>query len=326
MSDAGQCEALIREAGRHFRVAPIEEHQKRGEQVRRVLMFGRGGAPRIAVTFIRSPGQSPKIVATTPAERGGEASTSIETPLSAEEWEEVIERSQHFHRTLAPEPTEMRGIIVCSDGTPVVAEASDPRSPDAYSDAPLRRRAEHDCFGLTEAFENWAADFALARFPECAWLRVHGLAANILAACARFSGDKVAAAQAYNMVREWPELSEPEHLAAFRNHFVLGARLIWNGETVAGDAAEAWLARTSGEDGGSYLHTSAHGESAYRVRTRGILQRWQGDRRWIAPVEMAWETSTVGARVRRVEVGAFKPMGPICTLNIRRLNADPNCR
>jgi hypothetical protein len=224
----------------------------------------------------------------------------------------VIDRSSFFHRALPPEPEPERtngDITVCSHGWGTYVESSDPRELDSWRPAGVRQRAESNCDqGLTSHFAFWAARFAVSKLPYCSDLSDRNSGSpRLLATCAGFSGDRVAAADLYRHHAAAPQNVREDPAVFFRDD----AQFEWEGNRVERDAAQVWRSRISGAAGSSYYQRTAHGETSERIRTTGVLERRQDESGgepslWRAPVQMTWEHAHGSFQVTRAVIGKFE--------------------
>ena len=305
-----------------FGAPPIEELQASGAQVRRAFFIDDYGRPVVAVTFVRAPGTDAKVAISTPTGPTSGMGARVEATLALSDWEELVERSTYFHRALLPElrptePTDEDPIVVCSHGWGTYVEANDPASLDSGQPSGIRRRAESSCDrGLTSDFAFWMATYAVSKLPYCSDLAEYDFAPTLLAQCARFTGDRGAAAELFGALRRRGGGQALQETVA--PLFAHDAQLEWEGLRVENGSPQTWRARTMGDRGrSSYFQWSAHGETAERVRTSGFLERWQdepGGRSslWRAPVEMVWERRLGSFEIKRAVVGRFERIEGRC--------------
>ena len=308
-----------------YGLAKASDLVAQGTQVRRAMFIDGYGRNTVAVEFRRLPGRDPSVAIYLPRPDTGQglAAPALEAAVPLSEWEAVGERGGFFDRRLVPDetPSEPGSIRICSHAWVYFVESTDPTERDARKR--IRRRVENACAqGLTEDYAIFLTEVAVRLIPACAALDAdfHRNAATILNVCGRFTGDRVAAAQAYNSVAELRGGGHGDQLPLLRRLFY-GTVLDWNGERIERGVAEAWLARTSGEAPAGYFTVSVHGESARRVRMTGRLERWESPGvgsnapsvLWRAPVEFVWSLNDVSTfSIERATVGRFERVEGIC--------------
>jgi hypothetical protein len=327
-----------------YGLASAASHVEAGAEIRRAMFIDGYDRDTVAVEFRRAPGSGPQVAIYLPRGTGeaGRAEPALTGAVPLADWEELERRSLYFDRRLVPAPEPRSGegdetITVCTHAWTYAVEYTDPAQRSASRR--LRRRVENACDGaLTGEYATLLSDVAARLLPGCAALdrRLHRNNASLLNVCARFSGDRAAAAMVYNRIGELRGGGRADHLPLLRSLFAPGARLEWNGELIERRVAEAWLARTSDADNASYFTRRLHGESAQRVREEGVLQRWriEGDEEtgrsvlWSAPVELVW-TLHLGTQFRIAEarVGAFERVDDVCASgSLTGLGIPNNCR
>jgi hypothetical protein len=304
-----------------FGLPSAESRRAAGDQVRRVMIFGRVRNPVIAIEFRRAPGREPSVAIYRPAPEGttGTVEPAYEAAIPPAEWERVGTAGAFFDRVLAPLPPDPRpdgAIAICSDAWLDIVEAADPEA-----DSPRRRvrvRVEDGCeHGLAEAYARELADAALRLLPACTAIPAEaGFAELRLAACARLAGDRMAAAQALGVVLRLRDGTEPDRLNAA---FASDARLDWVGRATSGaaGAAESWT-RNLRDLRASFFPDRLTGETAGRVRVTGDLEYWrdEGSRPmlWTAPVELIvqYSPNDRAFHVVQASVGAFAQARHFC--------------
>jgi hypothetical protein len=286
----------------------VEQLRDGGAQVRRVFYVDGNGFDVIALSFVRGPASPPEVTVHFPPREGQPPREPLRAQLTPTVWNDVLQRSEIFDRTLAPvagpEPVRL-----CSHSWTYTAEASDPA--EAFAQATMRRATQDACDeGLVQPFAVALYQIAAPLFPQCDLLDrdQHRNGATLLAQCGMLSGDTIAAAEAYNRIGGLKGGGNPEYLPLLRS-ILHGATLEWDGVRL-GSAPEAWLARTSGASIASFFPLAARGETSARVRMTGTFERWVdlpgGSVRENAPVELIWVRRQDGSfTVSRAVVGAF---------------------
>lgn len=297
-----------------YQLEPIERLREHGAQVRRIFYVDGYGRDLIALSFIRPRGGDPAVTVHYPRRDGAAPREPMRALLPASTWQDVLLRTSHFDRRLAPRdpsPTAPDAISICLHGWVSTVEAADPHERES---AGTRRAVENACAeGPVAPLATALSNVALPLFPACAALdpERHRGAAGQLAACAMLEGDRLAAAEVMN--EAWPLIhaDAAEDLSGLRPLFLEEAVLDWNGERhERGGVAEAWLERKLRPMPSGLYVTSYRGQSADRVQVRGILVRRDSETATSeAPVEMTWlRARGFGPRVERITVGAFAAM------------------
>jgi hypothetical protein len=296
-------------------------------ELRRAMFVDGYGRHTVAVEFSRAPGSEPRVAVYLPRPEGatGVAEPALAASAPLADWEETATRARYFDRRLVAEPAPREAdetIVFCSHAWLYVVEYVDPAAGAASQR--LRRRVENACDGaLTGEYATFLSDVAARLLPGCPELdrRLHRNSASLLSVCGRFSGDRSAAAEAYNYIGELRGGGNNRHLPLLRRLFAPGARLDWNGEAIERNVPETWDARTSEELNASYFTRRIHGETAGRVRVEGSLERWVDEEDeetgrsvlWVAPVELVMTQQPGGNfAIDSARVGAFERVEGIC--------------
>jgi len=304
-----------------FGLRSAEGSRAAGEQIRRVMIFGRVGNPLVAVEYRRAPGREPVVGIYGPASEAvrGRAEPAYEAAIPPAEWDRLGSAGAFFDRALVALPAEPRAdgaIVVCSDAWLDIVEATDPDE-----ESPRRRlrvAAQDTCqHGLANAYALELARTAVRLLPACGAISGEGgFAPMILAACAKLSGDRMAAAHAYEVTRDAQDGHEPDRVS---HAFAPDARLDWMGQSTEGPgrAARNWAANLR-EQLANFFPDQLRGESASRVHVTGHLERWQEEAGesvlWNAPVELVAELSRNDREfhIARASVGAFARARHFC--------------
>ena len=187
-----------------------------GVTFRRMMFVDGYGNDVVAVEFTRKPGQSPRVQIETPKSAEGGQPTELLATIGQRDWNEIIDRSRRFDQKLAREVEKTKaddsGIItLCLHGWFVVAEAGDAErlQPNVVGQemrpASIRRDAEGSCAkGLTAPYAFQMADVALRLLPECQSIEKESVRniPQLLARCHSMGGDRLAAADAMEMVEK----------------------------------------------------------------------------------------------------------------------------
>lgn len=208
-----RCSAAKQEEMRAlYRVPSIEAYA--GATVRRIFYVDGYGNDTVAIEFIRAADKDPLVRVHFPKSKGEEPIAPIEQLLTLDQWQEIIDSSEHFDRqfaTTAPLETKVRGkpegedIVLCIHSWVYWAEAVDvgkkARSTvnDACNDQPV------------EKFAWLAAKIARQALPFCAALdkKFSRNEATLLRSCSKLSGDRLAAAEVWNRANGLRSIDTP---------------------------------------------------------------------------------------------------------------------
>lgn len=300
-----------------FGVQPIEELQAAGAQVRRAFYVDGYGRDMVAIAFVRAPGRDPMLFVHYPRE-GDILPTPATALVPASTWERVLSGSAHFDRALVSEPpaSDPDVFTVCLHSWVYSVEAVDPAV--GRAGPKLRREVEDSCQdGLAAPYAGELAELALPLLPYCAALdpEQHRNTVSLLKACRLLNGDRMAAAEAFNLLSELRYIDQGER-AVLNQVFGQSVVLDWAGEQISGGmsaTADAWYRRvTEGERTSLYID-SVTGVRADQVRAEGQLVKYvdgSNDERvqMVAPVTFQLEDSRdgLGLRLSRATVGAFR--------------------
>ena len=295
-----------------YGLQPIEAHARAGDQVRRVIYVDGYGRDMVAIAFVRAPGRDPAVSVHFPREDG-----SLPPPLTASVptnvWAQVLERSVHFDRDLVPlKPQADQGVIsMCLHAWVYTVEATEqgPREDDGLR---VRRKVQDACAnGLAEEYANTLPGFALPLFPACAALdrEQHRNVATLLNECRKLGGDRLAAAEAFNLLSRLDDGSEVYGVFGQR------ATVDWTGERTSGSTqavVAAWSRGMANPERATLYIGRVTGERADHVRAEGELVRYvdgAGDTRVLMTAPVTFELTDIrdgqGVRVTRATVGAF---------------------
>lgn len=303
-----------------FGVKTIEAHRDAGDQVRRAFYVDGYGRDLIAIVFIRPKGGDAALWVHFPKDRAGNGSEPLRSSVPARLWEEIVERSAHFDRTLAPAPKVKRDpdggqeITMCLHSWVYTIEASDLADAENRP-ATVRRKTEDACDnGLGQAYANELQKAAVPLLPHCDRLdrSQHRNEATLLSDCRLLRGDRLAAAEVMNRIHLLRSVDGPADAVLIRGLFDSGARIMWAGETVADPrgGADGWAKKIGEGQGRTTLYYDhIEGESAGRVRFVGSLSRLNADGEGYqtAPVEQIWIRRFGDFVIQSVTVGAFEP-------------------
>ena len=292
----------------------IEEHQRAGDQVRRVMYVDGYGRDVVAISFVRAPGREPIASVYFPRREGEAAMEPLRAAVPNGVWEDILRRSGLFDRTL--EPLAKAEPEICLHSWVFVVEANDPGRAN-YTPPALRRKTEDACSnGLARAYAE-VERAALPLFPHCARLDPdqHRNEATQLAACRILRGDRMAAAEVMNRANELRFVRGVEDRQRIASLFAHSVTIDWQGERASAgmlDAAALW-ARKLGEAPANLFISDIQGLAADRARLTGFFSRAVNDgnetptKYFTAPVELVWVFGSAQEwEVERATVGAWK--------------------
>lgn len=300
-----------------YGLQPIEGHARAGDEVRRAFYVDGYGRDMVAIMFVRAPGRDPILSVHFP--RDGDVIVPPATaPVPAAIWAEVLVGSRYFDRALAPLPanTDPNVISICLHSWVYTVEATQPSGREG-EDMRVRRKAEDACAdGLAADYAGQLQSLALPLLPYCAALDPdqHRNGASILNACRLLSGDRLAAADGFNLLGTIRSIEAGDRRAVV-NAFAQQATIDWAGVQTSGGlnrVPDAWLLGST--DGGrANLHISrVVGERVDRVSAEGEVSRYvdgPNDTRilMVAPAtfELRDRGDGLGLRITRATVGAF---------------------
>jgi hypothetical protein len=300
----------------------IEDHARRGDEVRRVFYVDGYGRDLIAISFVRAPGRDPAAFIHFPRRIGERGTPALQAPVPHRIWGDVLQRSGLFDREMLPRATDKQELNVCLHAWLFLAETNDPARADG-GDALVRRKVEDACQdGPVGAFATELQQMALPLFPHCDRLdpSQYRNAAAQLSACRLLSGDRVAAAEVMNRtdaLRGFRSPSDREQIAGLFGHSV---RIDWAGEQRELGmipAGQYWADKLRAVGGANFYLEKVEGQSADKVRLTAAFSRIEdppGEGRSIhhrAPVQLTWQFGPSQQwEIVAVTVGAWKRREP----------------
>lgn len=288
----------------------------------RVFIFDAWMKHHIAITVERSAGSSPILTLHAPPRpdrQGSQAIAPLSVPIAIDNWYTVRRRASLFERLLVPEPEEPGVIRICTGHGPLFfVESTDP---EASQDRRLRRSGLGGCQGgLAEPFAIEVALLAAEVIPACAALdaKAFYFTAERLRACAILSGDGVAAAEVYNLMRPLLADEEDRPWVDQLEAFFKGVEVAGAGIPQSARPAQFWLQALTG-DRSYFLVERVHARNASHVLVEGVLRtrlpRTQGrdqERTQEAPVQLEWEDALSGLKIKRLTIGETQEAPDLC--------------
>ncbi|WP_454761348.1 hypothetical protein [Caulobacter segnis] len=240
----------------------------------RVAFTDSNGQPAGLVSFIRAPGEEPRVeVRMPPANEWRQAFPPMTATISAATWRALVEDGVGFDIVPAPppppEPGKVDALALCMHPWSVTVETV-----DALGD--VRRAGENACRkGAALRYGFALAKVAVEALPACAGLDAGRTrnAVTQLGECALLSGDRAAAAEAYN-VWKTPGFARPpgpDFARPLGALFFDQAEVTWPGAPMAKGifaASQAWVARGADQ---YFQPRKIIGDRADLVRMQGVI-------------------------------------------------------
>lgn len=275
-------------------------------QVARVIFMDGNGQQAGLIAFIRAPGEEPRVeVRLPPANEWRQAYPPMMATISAAAWRDVLEAGAGFDLVPAsPQPAppgQLESRAICMHAWRATVEMVD-------AQGNIRRRHEDACQdGAAVRYGFTLAKAAVAALPACATLDAARArnAVTQLRDCSMLSGDRAAAAEAFNAwSTPWfAHPRGPDFARPLAYLFSPAAKIVWPGDgAVKADASEAWVAK--GNDR-RFQPRRIIGETADRVRMEGIASvRANENAEYVwAPATLVW----IREGSRDFRVLSFKP-------------------
>lgn len=332
-----QCRAEARaELLALYGLPTAESRLAAASEMYRVFIFDAWMRHHVAITVERGPDSPPTLTLYAPPRpdpqgAGPQVVPPVSVPMTLDDWYAVRRIGNLFYRQLVPEPDEPGVIRICGGHGPLYfVESSEPA---ASGDGRVRRSGLTYCAeGLAEAFGIELALLAARLIPSCAALdeTAFFFTAERLRACAILSGDRLAAAEVYNLMRpllRHRERPNADHLESlFRNAEVRGSAA---GEGVA--PHQRWLQALAGEERAAFVVERVHAASAGHAVVEGVLRRRfrpqneqesRQRRTEEAAVQLVWSSDlSSDFRLRSLTIGDYRPAGDRCTSSDRTRRA-----
>ncbi|HEX8256204.1 MAG TPA: hypothetical protein VF589_01115 [Allosphingosinicella sp.] len=300
-----------------YGVQPIEAHLAAGDIVRRAFFVDGYGSDRVAISFVRAKGRDPALWVHVPSGKE-QGRAPMQAPVPGPVWDDLIRRSAHFDRTLAPPKPGPDGEeeVLCIHSWVYTLEATE--LPDELAGQPgrVRRKTEDACDdGLAEAYALELARAAVPLLPACALIdprQQRGLP-GVLSACFLLTGDRLAAAEVLNRLNLIQAAENESDAARAEQVFGPEAQLDWQGSRSAdrAQAAKLWLAKLAEGGGAQLFYDKVEGLSPDRVRFVGFLSRYAGEANGesvnqFASVEQIWTREGGDFFIERAIVGPWE--------------------
>jgi len=291
-----------------YRVEPINAFV--AGTSRRLFYVDGYGRDVIAIHFLQMPGRDPMLTVHFPKPPGEEAVAPLQTLLAAEQWQTVIDASEHFDRKFAStQPIkgsdEEDAISICLHSWAYWAEATDPGTKsrsvtdDACNDSPVELYA-------------WAVvKLARSLFPQCAMLdpQYSRNDATLLKTCQGLSGDRIAAAEVWNRGKSFRSIDSAETYGGIDDFSDYDVTLDYNGSVTKGKAAYAmWKSIFAEKRRPNFYYGSIKGIDEKTVIVSGELYlAGDDDMGQTADVVMRWKKDGNVFSIETIKIGPYKP-------------------
>lgn len=281
---------------------PLADLAAKSATVRRMFLIDGSGRDLPAVSFVRMPGQLPKVTvsAVIGDERGRRRVGTIAAEVPREDWEDILEASASFERDFVAVPQD--GNEYCLHPWVATVEAADPAHD--YLPASVRTKTHTACSrGVAFGFAIMLAKRAVDLIPACNAIKGgERHSAYTLQTCAMFEGDTLAAA----------EMAGRQRLP-YAAEFALDPEIRWPGEPPAKGSEAAiklWAQRFEGSASPYYFVASTIvGQTANRVLVRGVVARRSPEYKdyAFADAEQVWTRAPNDQfRLKLFTIGSFE--------------------
>lgn len=281
----------------------IEELATKGAQVVRAYFVDGYGRDAGLVNFVRDPASEPRVEWLQPRSNGSGAPRALLSGVvSLATWEALQADGQMFDRQLVPKPEDL---TICLHGWMVRVETVD-------AGGKSRRSTQSACDqGLTVQYGFKVAKAAVESLPSCSLLDPERTRNDVtrLSECTLLTGDRAAAAQAFNIFRTpwFANPRGPDFARPLQYLFHDRAEISWPGlPAVTGSepASKLWAEQAANS---FFVPSRVHGETADRVRIEGTIMfvgtPRANNRR--VPVTMIWmRENGFGFRLRSLTAGS----------------------
>lgn len=292
-----------------YRVEPIKAFA--AGTSRRVFYVDGYGNDVVAIEFMRMPERDPTLRVHFPKVPGEKPIPPLQTMLTAEQWQTIIDASENFDRSFAPRKltkaeTDDDDIVICLHSWVYWAEATDsgkaPRSvtEDSCNDAPVEQYA-------------WAAvKLARSAFAHCRALdpQFSRNDATLLRSCEGLFGDRLAAAEVFNRGESLRRIDSPDSDGGINRFSDYELTVDYNGDVKKGPAAEAlWKSIFAAKNRPNFYYDWIKGLDADTVIVTGgrYLSGDDESKDQTAAVEMRWEKETDRFDLTAIKISPYRP-------------------
>ncbi|WP_260597535.1 hypothetical protein [Sphingomonas endolithica] len=287
-----------------YGVDAIDDLASKGSQVIRAFFVDGYGRDAGLVNFVRGPASEPRVEwLQSQAGKGGAPRTLLSAIVSLGTWEALQADGHAFDRQLAPQPETSPAI--CFHGWMVRVETVDARGRSHQS-------TQSACDpGLTVQYGFKVAKAAVESLPSCSLLDPERTRNDVtrLSECSLLTGDRAAAAQAYNIFRTpwFTNPRGPDFARPLQYLFYDQAEISWAGlsPTIGSEAASKLWAEQAANS--FFALSRVHGETPDRVRIEGtiLFAGAPGGKERRVPATMIWTRENgFGFRLRSLVAGS----------------------
>jgi hypothetical protein len=287
-----------------YGVDGIDDLAVKGAQVIRAYFVDGYGRDAGLVNFVRGPASEPRVEwLQAHSDGAGTPRALLSGVVSLATWEALQADGRTFDRQLAPQPDA--GPSICLHSWVVRVETVDARGKS-------HRSTQSACDpGLAVEYGFKVAKAAVESLPSCALLDPERTRNDVtrLSDCTLLTGDRAAAAQAFNIFRTpwFANPRGPDFARPLQYLFYDRAEISWPGiPPVTGSEAASKLWTEQAAEG-FFAPSRVHGETPDRVRIEGTIifvGRPGGNERRV-PVTMIWTRENgFGFRLRSLIAGS----------------------
>jgi hypothetical protein len=252
-----------------YGVASIEDLAAKGAQVIRAFFIDGYGRDAGLVSFVRGPASEPRVEWLQVRSDGAAAPhATLSGVVSLAAWEALQADGQWFDRQFTPRPAT-EPMMICLHSWMVRVETVDARGKS-------HRKTQSSCDeGLAVQYGFKVAKAAIESLPSCSLLDPERTRNDVtrLMECSLLTGDRPAAAQAYNVFRSpwFANPRGPDFARPLQYLFDDNAEISWPGlSPVKGSeaASKLWAEKAAN---GFFATSRVHGETPNRVRIDGTF-------------------------------------------------------
>lgn len=288
----------------------VEALMKAGVSLRRAMYVDGYGNDEVAISFIRKPGASPFVEIRSPCVGEKDCPAPLVAPVASKTWDRIITWSENFDEKLAREIEKQdqgddKAIRICLHSWVVVAEAVDAPEIDQFSQkhgtekGTIRKDTEDACVdGLAVPFAFRLADAAFESLPECSTLNPAHFrnVPTLLSYCTYLRGDRIAAGEAYALVRELNAI-EPNEATDFEKFFKYDVQ-----------SRAADLARDVGKGNLSIWAPEALDRDNAKAKGAVYFEDEDSDKQFIAEIELMLVRESDGFLITGYTMSERKPL------------------
>ena len=286
-----------------YGVEAIDDLATKGSQVIRAFFVDGYGRDAGLVSFVRGPASEPHVAwLQAHADKADGRRTHLSNVVSLATWEALQEDGHAFDRQLAPRPEALP--TICLHGWMVRVETVDPRGK-------TRQSTQSACDpGLVVQYGFKIAKAAVESLPSCSLLAPERARNDVtrLSECTLLTGDRAAAAQAFNTFRTpwFANPRGPDFARPLQYLFYDRAEISWAGLPPVIGAEAASKLWTDQAANSFFSPNRVYGETPDRVQIEGtiLFAGTPGGKERRMPAKMIWTRENgFGFRLRSLVVG-----------------------